>query len=134
MLILNPRSVSFGAQEWPNILAVTIDRAPRATAEEFTDLGPFATFADVPEISTRLTVTQELSTDDLAGPGPGDRATLRFDASSTALDGPRRRLSTDAVVLSIQHELSLKRGALRTITLAALSPDGASDPISFTQP
>jgi hypothetical protein len=132
MLILNPRTVRFGAAAWEGVTSIAIDRLPQKHVEEWSDAGPYAVFADVPEQRTRLTVRQELTRDDLASPRPGEQASLTFCTSPTASDAARRRLAATAVVLEIRHEVSLKRGAIRTITLAAISQDGATDPIAIT--
>lgn len=130
MLILNPRTVRFGPDSWDNIAAASIDRLPHKTIEDWADGGPYATFADVPEQRTRITLVQELTREDLGGPRPGQSATLAIYTSPGSGAG-RRRLSCAAVVLSVAHELSLKKGAARTIQLAAVSLDGSSDPITI---
>ncbi|MEX2218349.1 MAG: hypothetical protein WD749_06270 [Phycisphaerales bacterium] len=132
MLILNPRTVRFGQALWQGIAAVAIDRSPTRLVEEWSDGGPHAVLADVPEQRTRIVITQEIGSDDLGPPIPGDQATLSLCASPTASDAARRRLTTTAVVLRVEHEVSLKAGAIRTITLAAISEDGATDPITVT--
>src|SRR4051794_38463007 len=132
MLILNPRSVTFGPARWENIRSLALDRLPRTIAESWSDAGPYAVFADIPEQSLRITVIQELSPPDLAAPIPGDRATLSFCTSPTAGDTRRQRLSADAVVLRVSHDLSQTGAPTRTILLAPLSADGAADPISIT--
>jgi len=132
MLLLNPRLVRFGPAAWDNIAAAVIDRAPHKTTEAWSDLGPYATLADVPEQRVRITITQELSRDDIAAPRPGDQDTLSLHTSAALADAGRKKLSCTAVVLGVLHELSLRRGAIRTIQLAAVSPDGATDPITIT--
>jgi hypothetical protein len=132
MLLLTPRLVRFNAATWENIAAVAIDRLAHRAAEDWSDLGPYATFADVPEQKVRIVVEQEVGRDDLGEPVPGDQGTLTFFTAPTASDAGRRQVAASAVVLSVTHSLSLKRGALRTITLAAVSPDGAADPITIT--
>lgn len=132
MLLLHPRIVRFGQITLDNVTAVAVDRLPHRTAEDWSDLGPYATFADVPEQRTRIVVEQELTAADLTLLRPGDQATLTLAAAPTATEAHRKRLSALAVVLSVEHTISLKRGALRRITLAAISPDGAADPIAIT--
>ena len=132
MLILNPRIVTFGSHTWPDIAAIAIDRSPHRTVEDWSDLGPFAVLADVPEQKVRVTISQEVERDDGSVPRPGESETLSFCTSPTASDAGRRRFSCTAVVLDVRHELSLRKGAVRTITLAAVSEDGASDPIEMS--
>jgi hypothetical protein len=132
MLILNPRTVTFGSSRWDNVQSVSIDRRPRRIAEDWSDAGPYAVFADVPEQSLRIAVVQELSATDLGPPAPGGRATLSFCTSPAAADRSRQRLTTDAVVLQVTHGLSLKGAPTRTILLAPLSASGAADPVTVT--
>ena len=132
MLLLTPRLVRFGSAIWDTVASVAIDRLAHRTIEEWSDLGPYATLADVPEQQVRIKVEQEIGRDDLGPPRPGDQATLTVFTAPTAADAGRRQVSALCVVLSVEHSLSLKRGALRTITLAAVSSDGGSDPITIT--
>jgi len=132
MLILNPRTVTCGAARWDSVQSVALDRIPHRIVESWTDTGPYAVFADIPEESLRITIVQELSPPDLGAPKPGDRATLSFYTSPTAGDTRRQRLSADAVVLRISHDLSIKGAPTRTILLAPVSADGTADPIAIT--
>jgi hypothetical protein len=132
MLILNPRSVTFGPSRWDNILSISVDRTPQRIIEDWSDAGPYVVFADIPEQKLRITVTQELSATDLAAPTPGDRATLSLLTSPAATDQRRQRLTTSAVVLQTKHDLSQKNAPTRTILLAPISPDGETDPITIT--
>jgi hypothetical protein len=129
MLILNPRLVTFGSYSWPEVAAIAIDRSPHRTVEDWSDLGPYAVLVDVPEQKVRVTVVQEVERDDVHLPRPGESGTLSFRTSPTASDAGRRRFSCTAVVLEVRHELSLRKGAVRTVTLAAVSADGATDPV-----
>lgn len=130
MLLLSPRVVSFGGLEWTHVALVAIDRETERAALEFGDLGPHPVFADAPEQTTRIKVVQELSSEDLGSPRPGEVGALVLHTSPTATNRPRMRLSATACVESVAHEVSLKRGTLRTIVLVALSVDGAADPIT----
>ena len=132
MLLLNPRTVRFGSATWDNIAAAVIDRAPHKTTEDWSDTGPYATLADVPEQRVRITITQELARDDIGSPRPGEQATLTLYTSPALADAGRKKVSCTAVILAVLHELSLKKGAVRTIQLAAISADGAADPITIT--
>jgi hypothetical protein len=133
MLLLNPRFVKFGSALWENVTAVAIDRQPQRIVEAFGDNGPYAVLVDVPEQRIRIRVRQEAVRHGLNAPLPGDEAQLLCHASPTVGDaGPRRRIAATAVVLAVEHEISLHKGAIRTITLAAVSATGASDPITIT--
>lgn len=133
MLLLNPRLVQFGPHAWDDVAAVTIDRAAARLAEEWGDLGPHAAFADVPELRTTIRIVQELLRDDLDAPLPGTQDELTLHTSPAWADGGRRKLTARAIITRIEHEVSLKRGAIRTITLLAISEDGADDPITFSE-
>ena len=132
MLLLNPRTVRFGPQTWDNIAAVMIDRAAHKAVEDWGEGGPYPIFADVPEQRIRITVIQELDRGGIDPPRPGDEDTLTLFPSPGAADSGRKKVTAPAVVLAVQHELSLRKGAIRTITLAAVSPDGSTDPITVT--
>ena len=132
MLILNPRTVTFGSSTWDDIIAITIDRAAHKTIEDWSDLGPYAVLADVPEQKVRVTIVQEVSRDDVNVPRPGESGTLNFFTSPTASDAGRRKVSCQAVVLESRHDLSLKKGAVRIVVLAAVS-DGVTDPVSVSE-
>ena len=131
MLLLNPTTVRFGQSLWPSISAIAIDRQPRRIVEEWTDLGPYTAMVDVPEQRIRIVIHQELAHDDPSPPRPGDQATLSFFTAPARADAARRKVSSTAVVLEVRHELSQKKGALRVISLAAIS-GGAADPITIT--
>ena len=132
MLILNPREVRFGSALWEDVVAISIDRAAHKTVEEWSDLGPYAVFADVPEQKVRVTIVQEVARDDVNVPRPGEAGTLEFHTSPTASDAGRKKVSCAAVVLESRHELSIRKGAIRTVILAAIS-DGAADPVSTSE-
>jgi hypothetical protein len=85
----------------------------------------------VPEERVRVRITQELARGDPGSPRTGEQAELSFYTSPTLGDAGRKRVSATAVILAVEHDLSLNR-ALRTITLAAISSDGIEDPIQIT--
>lgn len=129
MLVLNPRNVKFGAVEWKNVVAVAVDRQAARTIEEIGDVGPYVTFADVPQQRVRIRVQQEFTRDEMSAPRPGDQATLEFITTPAANEMQRRKVTATAVVLSVDHELSQRRGAIRRIELTALSSNGTADPV-----
>lgn len=132
MLLLNPRLVTFASSRWDDIALIAIDRKAHKEIVEWSDLGPHVVLADVPEQRIEIKVIQELARDDITVPHPGDFGELTFHTSPTSTDAGRKKITTQAVILRVEHELSLKRGALRTITLIAISQDGADDPLSIT--
>lgn len=132
MLILNPRIVRFGAIVWNDVEAITIDRTAKTVVEDFGDLGPHVTFADVPEQRVRIRIIQQPVREGVNAPRPGDQATLSFHTSLTGGDTGRRKISTTAIVTAVEHELAAPRGPRRTIALLAISDTGAADPITMT--
>jgi len=132
MLILNPRHVTFASTTWPDVTAVAINRETTRLALDHTDHGPHPTFAEAPQQRTTIELTMDLPRGDLNAPAPGDQGTLTLITSPSASDAQRRKLTCTAVVTKSHHDLSLKRGATRTITLVALSTNGATDPITIT--
>jgi hypothetical protein len=141
-MLLHPTTVTVGELTLDAILAVTIDRLAAREIVEFSDAGPHATFADVPEQRTQITVTRRLRATDLAQPRPGDQADLTFTAATGHHDAGRTRVHATCVVQSIRHQLSaptprasadsIRPGALQTISLIALSSDSTTDPIALT--
>lgn len=133
MLVLNPQHVTFGESRWDHVQVVAIDRAAHRDAVEWSDLGPHVAFADVPEQRITVKVIREVSSDDVDSPKPGETNTLTFHTSPTASDGLRMKITMQAVVMRVEHDVSVRKGAVRTITLTAVSPDGATDPVVVTQ-
>jgi hypothetical protein len=132
MLLLNPRLVTFASARWDDVALIAIDREAHKEIVEWSDNGPHVVLADVPEQRIQIKVLQEIIRDDVTVPHPGDAGELTFHTSPTSSDAGRKQISTQAVILRVEHELSLKRGALRTITLIAVSENGADDPFSIT--
>jgi len=131
MLLLNPPLVRFGSHTWTDVALLAIDRTTTRPAEEWSDAGPHPVFADAPEQRTQIRVVRDLLRDDLASHKPGDQAALTFHTSPTTSDAARRQFTIPAAVItSVTHELATARHARQTITLIALSPDGATDPIT----
>ncbi len=131
MLLLNPETVKFGVATWYDVTVVLVDRATERPVLEWSDTGPYPVFADVPEQRVSVRVSRRLLRDTAFTPRPGDSAELIVYASPTAGDAQRRRIRAICVVTHVAHELSAQRGALQTVTLVALSADGAADPIAI---
>jgi hypothetical protein len=133
MLLMNPRQVRFGATRWNDVRAVAIDRTPARELVEFGDHGPHAVFADVPEQRVDIRVIQDLSGADesVDAPLPGEQAELSLHIAPTGASAARKRVSAQAVILRVTHEVSLKRGAVRTVDLVAISDDGDDDPVTI---
>lgn len=134
-MMLTPTTVTFGSLTLDAIAAVTVDRLAVREAVEFGDLGPHVAFADIPEQRTLVTLTRRLDRPDLTALRPGDQAELTLTAAAGASDAARTRLTATCVVHTVRHQLNTttpKPTALQTITLLAISPNGASDPITLT--
>lgn len=137
MLILHPAVVKFGSTILENIAAVTLDRSPQKDVVEWSDNGPYAVMADVPEQKVTATLRQRLNREDINAPEPGSSGTLSVSTAPTAGDTGRRRLTASAVVLSCTHDIDGAWGrqqptATRVIKLILLSPDGSTDPVTIT--
>ena len=130
MLTLNPPLVRFGAEEWTDVTAVAIDRLTTRPALDWSDLGPHPTFADSPEQRTEVKIVRALRRAEPAMPRPGQAGAVTFWLAPGPAAGPAQVAFT-GVVVDVRHELG-PRGALRTVHLVALSPDGATDPITIT--
>jgi hypothetical protein len=131
MLLLSPRVVTFGESVWQNVTLVAIDRETSRAALDYGDLGPHPT-------SRRCTGADDA---DQGHPGTRRRTTLALRVRARSGHGHALYLADRdesaahevervACVESVTHEVSLKRGTHRTVTLLALSPDGAADPIT----
>ncbi|MBM4108995.1 MAG: hypothetical protein FJ255_09355 [Phycisphaerae bacterium] len=129
MLLLNPRRVRFGSEAWEDVTAMVIDRRAARTVLEWSDEGPHAVLADVPRQRVGIRVVQQVAREDVSSPRPGDEALLVAYTSPAGSEGGRRRVSCFAVVVGVSHELSLSRGAVRTVELVAVSASGGADPI-----
>lgn len=137
MLLLNPTNVKFGSNIWPDAISVVIDRSGEKVAIERGDFGPHVTFADVPEQRIVIRVARGLARDDLASPKPSEQAELVFYTAPGTTDSLRKRVRATCVITSVVHEVSRARtgaagrpgDAVQTITLVAISSDGAADPV-----
>jgi hypothetical protein len=132
MLILHPREVSFLSLPWKGVTSVVIDRVATRVVAEHGDEGPQVVFADCPEQRVTVRVSMDIADDALAAPGLGVQGTLEFATAPTGVNASRHLVSLVGVVTAVTHELSLKRGAVRTVEFLAVAPTGASDPVTVT--
>jgi hypothetical protein len=109
---------------------LAISREATRRVIEWSDDGPHAVFADVAEGTVMIQVVMEIAEGDIEEIKPGTQGILSAVTSPGASDAARRKLSARCVLMKSSHELSLKRGAVRTLEFVALSEDGAADPIS----
>jgi hypothetical protein len=131
MLLLAPEIVRFESHAWDDVASLAIDRAAKRIIEEHSDLGPFATFADVPEQSITIRVQRRITADDLDDPPLGEAGELTFSIGPPAAALARKRITVSCVLTSIRSDLPSAKPATRTLTFLATS-DGATDPITTT--
>ncbi|MCA9279848.1 MAG: hypothetical protein H6815_05310 [Phycisphaeraceae bacterium] len=129
MLVLNPRVVIFDGETIGEVSLIAIDRSAENEVVEWSDLGPFVALADVPEVLTEVRMVQRLGTEDLGSLVPGVMGELVFYTSRSSGDTLRRRISMDAVLMDVKHELNVDRGTHRVFRFVAVSEDGSSDPV-----
>jgi len=137
MLLLNPTNMKFGTNLWADVVSVVVDRGGEKVTSERGDFGPYPTFVDVPEQRVTIRVVRGLARDDLASPKPSEQAELVFYSAPGASDSLRKRVRATCVITSVVHEISRARtgaagragDAMQTITLIAISSDGATDPV-----
>ena len=133
MLILHPREVTFLAVPWKQVTSIIIDRTAQRVLIEHADTGPFPVFADVPEQRITVRVTMDIGEDTLAAPGLGTLGTLEFATAPTGPRVARHQVSMQAVVTSVTHEVSLRKGAVRTVELTVVAPAGNVDPVTVSE-
>lgn len=130
MLFINPRQVRFGDRVWGDASAVVIDRAAARLVESWSDHGPFGTLVDVAEERVTVKVVQSVAGDAPGTLALGEEAELSFVSTPTGTDQGAREVRATCVIVGVAHELSAKSGAVRTITLRAVSDDGSADPVA----
>jgi hypothetical protein len=138
MLILHPARVVFGSITLGEVDRIAIDRTAERAVLEWSPGGPFPVFADVPRQRATLTVRQTLASGEAADLVPGQAGTLRIVTAPLAGDASARSISAEAVLLTAETRLT-GGGAgggggagVRTLTFAALSTDGAADPLTVS--
>lgn len=132
MLLLHPREVRFLSTLWRSVTSIVIDRAATRVVAEVGDGGPHVVFADCPQQRVTVRVVMDITEDTLASPALGEQGALSFVTAPTGVNGARSRIALQGVVASVTHELSLRRGAVRTVELVAISSDGSADPVTIT--
>ena len=134
MLITSPNSVRLGNLRLPDVDTIAIERSPRTLAEEWSDGGPYAIFADVPEqrvtlrIDRRLTNAQVLNAPEFI---PGFSATLGCFVAASGTHAHSAELTASVVVTSIKYQLDTSP-IRQIITLLAVSASPGTDPIMLT--
>lgn len=132
MLVLNPQSVTLLGETVERVRRVAVNRVPERAVLEWGNIGPFATFADVPEQRVEIELVADLERGSLEGPTPGDDGDLVLFTSPTAGSGGRRRVEASVVITAVYDEVEPGGKARRRIKMAALSSDGVEDPIDVS--
>lgn len=135
MLILSPDIVRFESHAWDDCTLIAVDRSSRKVIEDFSDLGPFAQFVDVPEQIVHIKVTRRVRVDDIDDPPLASEGTLRFYLAPVAPTAGRKRVEITCVLTSIRYDVtpttSPASGVVKTLTFAAFHPE-SQDPITIT--
>lgn len=140
MLLINPPVVIFNNIRYAGVTQVAVSRFASKGFAHWTDVGPYAALADVPEQALTATLRQELTAETLEGPRPGEMGTLVIFTGPTAGDSGRKKVSAQGVVSSVRVDLrppsrssrASEGVATRTIQLTLLSSDGAAEPVAVT--
>ncbi len=134
MLWLSPERVELLGVTLPGVTMVSVDRTTTRLAEEWSDLGPHVVFADAAEQRVTVTVRRAAQGGEgLLTPGairPGAQGTLTLRVRASAGDAKGTTVSASVVVTGVEHSAGPTRGVEQTIRMAAVSSDGALDPIS----
>ncbi len=137
-MLITPDIITFGPLTLDNIQYLAVDRAAERLAAEWTDSGPHAVFADVPEQRVTLRLTRRILGQAPASVVPGQRETLTADFAPHSSGAKRRRLTVTAVVTSVDYQFAgadaasgSSRSTRQAITFIALSPDGSADPVTI---
>lgn len=130
MVILSPPAVVIGTAELRSVESVLINRTPDRLVVEHTDLGPHAAFVDVPERRVTVTIRRRVREDEPSPAKPGDSVALSLTTSESAASGRARRITANAVVTHVTHDIGPNSAVVQTIVLIAFGTDGANDPIT----
>jgi hypothetical protein len=130
---LNPAVVTIGTVDLDEVLSVSIDRSASKRITEFQDGGPHVVFADVPEQVVEIRVKRRVVRDEALPLRPGDEAALVLRTAENGSDGVGGvDVSAEVVVMDVSYALKRNGGAEQTITLVAVSSDGATDPVTVS--
>jgi len=128
MLVVRPKGVKFGGDEWGGVSRIAIDSSSVEMAEEWDEEGPNLMFADSTRRKTGVRVYQEIEGDDLESPDPGDKAAFRVDVDR-GNDADSHVILMSVVVQSVSYSFSGSRST-REIRLVAVSSRGDVEPVS----
>ncbi|MEL6798070.1 MAG: hypothetical protein AAFO89_14780 [Planctomycetota bacterium] len=130
MLVLRPELVELDGAAWAGVESIAVERSASRELIEFGDVGPYASFVDVPRRKVTVRVTRaadEGLADELE---LGEERSVSFVAAFGGTDRGRVRATVGCVVTRVSYE-SKPSGVKQVVTLAGVSPDGgAGDPVS----
>ncbi len=129
MLVIRPGSVTLLGKALDNVEALSVDRLSGGLALERSDRGPHVVFADAPEQRVVIRVKRLLTSDEATPARVGEAGELRWRRSG-GTDAGSREFAASVVVESVEHDLSVRQGAAQRIVMAAISLDGAADPVT----
>jgi len=131
MIIPHPNSVTFDGLPIIDVAFLLIDQHATRELIEWSDGGPHPVFADIVERRTTITLIRTPSRAEPALPAisAAGELTLVFSDAGTNTDAARKRLTATCVVREIASPPTGPAGIRQSISLIALSSDGASDPI-----
>lgn len=135
MLFLNPHTVTLGSVVLDHVSAIIVDRTADRLALEYSDVGAYPIFADVPEQRVTVTIVRDLLEGDpliLNSLAPGFQTTLAFATSPADSEAQLMDFSAALVITAVKHELKRGKSAIQRIVGVAISTSGNLDP--FTPP
>lgn len=126
-------TLTIGGAPFPlaSVSVIAIDRRADKLVVERAGAGPHAVFVDAPEQSTLIRVRRAVAPGEAPIPGlrPGALVGFFVRLAPSAGDAGGRTIAAQAVVRAVEHDLGGRAGAEQTISLVAVSTDGAADPI-----
>ena len=141
MVVLRPDRVSLVGSALAGVTSVVVDRRAERFVEEWGDGGAHCVFADAAEVRVRITLVRAVGVDDDDALRPGMRGELVFETTSGATDAGRRVWRAEVVIVSVEHDVragavagagtlpGAGAGVRQRVVMAAISPDGAADPL-----
>jgi len=132
MLWIVPKEVTLLGEPLNGVRGITVSRTARGVIEEWSDLGPFATFVDATQVSVEVRIEREVREEGAGVSGGlalGAQGELSFVASPSGASGHGEAVRGTVVVTGVRHDLAGGEGPRQVITCRAVSSDGSSDPL-----
>ena len=132
MLVLSPQRVMIDSTQLDDVQVLSVERAAERTLVHWSDEGPFATFADVPEVRTIIRIEQSLHAARAETVLlPGRSALLRAGIASAPGSTAHTELSARVVIMSVMHDVAGRKAPVRRIECLAIASDGSRDPVAL---